>query len=157
MGDHVLATVQFDFEGTEESELTLQKGEVLKVIAKYDNGWWVGENSAGITGVFPGSYVKEEPSPLGQAPPPPPPVVSLPVQQPQPVVGTPPPVEVSAPLPAAVPVVSTPAAVSTPHLAATSPAAAAIGGVYVTAKRDFNPTHPMQLAFKSGDQILLLE
>lgn len=109
-----LATVLYDFQGTEESELNLTKGEVLKVLTKYDNGWWVGETSNGHTGVFPGSYVKEEMPPEEAAPAPP--VPSQP-----------------------------------------NSTASVVPLYWVTTNRDFTPTHAMQLAYKKGDRILLLE
>src|SRR3989338_2917931 len=147
----VLATVLFDFVGTEESELTLKKGEVLKVLAKYDNGWWVGETSQGLTGVFPGTYVKEELPPLGEAPPPPAP-------QPQPQVT---PVETEKTTTTTLPSSTTPTSEIIPPLPALPPATSSSppspSAIFVTAKRDFTPTHPMQLAFKAGDKIQLLE
>ena len=52
---------KYDFVGTTVIELEFQKGSVIKVIEKADNGWWKGVYK-GQVGWFPESYV--DPIPL---------------------------------------------------------------------------------------------
>lgn len=51
------AKVIYDYEAKEKNELSLKKGEVVKVIQQLEKGWWFGELN-GKTGLFPGSYVE---------------------------------------------------------------------------------------------------
>ena len=41
----------------DEHQLELQLGEVVKVLEKYESGWWVAENHAGTRGIIPNTYV----------------------------------------------------------------------------------------------------
>jgi len=52
------ARANYAYEATSKTELSLKKGDVVHIIDKYQNGWWVGEIN-GNTGLFPGSYVTE--------------------------------------------------------------------------------------------------
>lgn len=49
----------FDFEPQEAGELSLHKGDVIKVLDKSDANWWKGECN-GKEGMFPVPYVKEQ-------------------------------------------------------------------------------------------------
>eukprot|EP01147_Barroeca_monosierra_P000666 gene666-7883_t len=51
------AKVLYDFEGSEENELSLAAGDVIKVIDKSDNNWWQGVTKNGEEGFFPSSFV----------------------------------------------------------------------------------------------------
>ncbi|KAG9241862.1 P-loop containing nucleoside triphosphate hydrolase protein [Calycina marina] len=61
----------YDFAGQSANEVTLTKDEIITVIKKENNGWWLAKNSSGSEGWAPSAYLKDE-TPL---PPPPPPVV----------------------------------------------------------------------------------
>ena len=36
--------VKFKYRRQNEDELTLSKGQIVKIIFKHDDGWWEGEN-----------------------------------------------------------------------------------------------------------------
>ena len=59
-----LAKVLHNYESKGETDLTILKGQTVKVIdKKYEaNGWWIGENESGKMGLFPLSYVSEIPN-----------------------------------------------------------------------------------------------
>lgn len=48
----------YDFKGTDKDELSFSVGEILKVYSETD-GWYGGENSKGVRGIFPVVYVKD--------------------------------------------------------------------------------------------------
>ncbi|KAL2754955.1 hypothetical protein ACRALDRAFT_2042781 [Sodiomyces alcalophilus JCM 7366] len=69
------AKVLYDFDGQRENELSVRAGEVIEIVQKENNGWWLGKNSSGQAWV-PAAYVEEmapEPTPVQRAPPPQPP------------------------------------------------------------------------------------
>ncbi|TVY90443.1 Myosin [Lachnellula willkommii] len=73
--------VLYDFAGQSANEITLRKDELITVIQKENNGWWLAKTSEG-QGWAPSAYLKEEaPAPL---PPPPPPVAHRPMPPPPP-------------------------------------------------------------------------
>ncbi|XP_077351957.1 nephrocystin-1 [Festucalex cinctus] len=47
-----------DFKGDQEGDLTIQRGDTLKIIRKSSNGWWLAENAKGDRGVVPRTYLK---------------------------------------------------------------------------------------------------
>ncbi|KAI8361193.1 hypothetical protein B0O80DRAFT_436981 [Mortierella sp. GBAus27b] len=53
----------YNFEATADGELSLQKGDVVRIIEEIDEGWWEGEivDSKGVRheGMFPSNYVEE--------------------------------------------------------------------------------------------------
>jgi len=57
MAQYVVAL--FDYQGTDEAELSMKKGDRIKVIKKDDGGWWQGELK-GKTGLFPCNYTEQE-------------------------------------------------------------------------------------------------
>ena len=48
----------YDYDGREEDELTIQTGELLQVIARHDDGWFLVQNGNGSFGVVPGNYLQ---------------------------------------------------------------------------------------------------
>ncbi|KAI7811231.1 rho guanine nucleotide exchange factor 7b isoform X1 [Triplophysa rosa] len=57
-GPQVLVKARFNFQPTNEDELSFSKGDVIQVIRQEDGGWWEGSLN-GKTGWFPSNYVKE--------------------------------------------------------------------------------------------------
>ncbi|XP_052009267.1 nephrocystin-1 isoform X2 [Xyrauchen texanus] len=46
------------FTGEEEGDLSIQKGEVLNVLSKSKDGWWLAQNSKGQKGLVPKTFLK---------------------------------------------------------------------------------------------------
>ncbi|EOO03245.1 putative myosin-5 protein [Phaeoacremonium minimum UCRPA7] len=70
----IMAKVLYDFAGQKENELTVQAGDLIEVVQKENNGWWLAKNAGGQAWV-PAAYVEEQapaPAPAPRAPPPPP-------------------------------------------------------------------------------------
>ncbi|KAM9364988.1 nephrocystin-1 [Pholidichthys leucotaenia] len=51
-------TVLSDFKGEEKGDLSVWKGEVLRIIRKTADGWWLAQDSKGNRGVVPKTYLK---------------------------------------------------------------------------------------------------
>ncbi|XP_078788629.1 nephrocystin-1 isoform X2 [Oryzias latipes] len=51
-------TVLSDFKGEEEGDLSVQRGEVLRIIRKTVDGWWLAQDSKGNRGVVPKTFLK---------------------------------------------------------------------------------------------------
>ncbi|XP_056423520.1 nephrocystin-1 isoform X2 [Hyla sarda] len=47
-----------DFLAQQKEDLTFQKGEVLQIIDKKPDGWWVAQNSKGVQGLVPKTYLQ---------------------------------------------------------------------------------------------------
>lgn len=47
----------YDYEATEEGELTFKQGDAITVLEQFENGWWSGE-LRGQAGVFPVNFTK---------------------------------------------------------------------------------------------------
>ncbi|KAL7861451.1 hypothetical protein SRHO_G00128920 [Serrasalmus rhombeus] len=47
-----------EFTGEEEGDLTIQKGAVLKILQKNEDGWWLAQDSKGNKGLVPRNYLK---------------------------------------------------------------------------------------------------
>lgn len=60
--------VLYDFNGQSANEITMAKDELVTILQKENNGWWLAKHPSGQQGWAPSAYLKEE------APPPPPPV-----------------------------------------------------------------------------------
>ncbi|KJZ77553.1 Myosin-1 [Hirsutella minnesotensis 3608] len=60
----IMAKVLYDFAGQRENELSIRAGEMLEIVQKENNGWWLAKNAQKQAWV-PAAYVEE------QAPPPP--------------------------------------------------------------------------------------
>ncbi|XP_046887388.1 rho guanine nucleotide exchange factor 7b isoform X3 [Hypomesus transpacificus] len=57
-GLQVLVRARFNFQQTNEDELSFSKGDIISVSRQEDGGWWEGSVS-GRTGWFPSNYVRE--------------------------------------------------------------------------------------------------
>ncbi|CAL1582032.1 unnamed protein product [Knipowitschia caucasica] len=57
-GQQLLVKARFNFQQTNEDELTFNKGDIINVTRQEDGGWWEGSLN-GKTGWFPSNYVKE--------------------------------------------------------------------------------------------------
>uniref|UniRef100_A0A8C5GGR9 Rho guanine nucleotide exchange factor (GEF) 7a n=1 Tax=Gouania willdenowi TaxID=441366 RepID=A0A8C5GGR9_GOUWI len=57
-GQQFLVKARFNFQQTNEDELTFAKGDIISVSRQEDGGWWEGSLS-GRTGWFPSNYVRE--------------------------------------------------------------------------------------------------
>ncbi|KAM9804591.1 rho guanine nucleotide exchange factor 7a isoform 1-T1 [Neosynchiropus ocellatus] len=57
-GQQLLVKARFNFQQTNEDELTFSKGDIISVSRQEDGGWWEG-NLNGRTGWFPSNYVRE--------------------------------------------------------------------------------------------------
>ncbi|XP_061735306.1 rho guanine nucleotide exchange factor 7-like isoform X3 [Nerophis ophidion] len=55
---HLLVKARFNFQQTNEDELTFNKGDIIGVTRQEDGGWWEGTLN-GRTGWFPSNYVRE--------------------------------------------------------------------------------------------------
>ncbi|KAH6669337.1 P-loop containing nucleoside triphosphate hydrolase protein [Halenospora varia] len=64
--------VLYDFAGQSANEITLKTGDLVTVVQKENNGWWLAKTTSGQQGWAPSAYLKEE------APPPPPAPVPTP-------------------------------------------------------------------------------
>jgi len=52
------ARVLYDYNAQQDYEMTVRVDEVITVLSKHGNGWWLGSSSDGKQGYFPGSYVE---------------------------------------------------------------------------------------------------
>lgn len=57
-GQHLLVKARFNFQQTNEDELTFNKGDIIGVTRQEEGGWWEGSCN-GKTGWFPSNYVRE--------------------------------------------------------------------------------------------------
>lgn len=57
-GQQLLVRARFNFQQTNEDELTFDKGDLIGVTRQEDGGWWEGMLN-GRTGWFPSNYVRE--------------------------------------------------------------------------------------------------
>ncbi|XP_071395342.1 rho guanine nucleotide exchange factor 7a isoform X1 [Centroberyx affinis] len=57
-GQQLLVKARFNFQQTNEDELTFSKGEIINVTRQEEGGWWEGMLN-GKTGWFPSNYVRE--------------------------------------------------------------------------------------------------
>ncbi|CAH2223498.1 rho guanine nucleotide exchange factor 7 isoform X2 [Pelobates cultripes] len=55
---HIVVRAKFNFQQTNEDELSFSKGDIIHVTRLEEGGWWEGSHS-GKTGWFPSNYVKE--------------------------------------------------------------------------------------------------
>jgi hypothetical protein len=62
----VLATCQasHDYTAEHDDELTLKTGDIIEVLKKQEDDWWLGVNKEGQKGLFPSTFVTEIPSPV---------------------------------------------------------------------------------------------
>jgi len=52
----------YTFEASGLGEMSISKGEIVRVLRKIDDGWWVGECPGRRSGMFPSNYVRAIPS-----------------------------------------------------------------------------------------------
>ena len=57
-GQQLLVKARFNFQQTNEDELTFNKGDIINVTRQEEGGWWEGALN-GKTGWFPSNYVRE--------------------------------------------------------------------------------------------------
>lgn len=57
-GQQLLVKARFNFQQTNEDELTFTKGDIINVTRQEEGGWWEGSLN-GRTGWFPSNYVRE--------------------------------------------------------------------------------------------------
>ena len=57
-GQQLLVKARFNFQQTNEDELTFTKGDIISVSRQEEGGWWEG-TLGGRTGWFPSNYVRE--------------------------------------------------------------------------------------------------
>jgi len=69
----VMAKVLYDFAGQRENELTITAGEIVEIVQKESNGWWLAKNPQTAQQAWvPAAYVEEQAPPAPRAPPAPP-------------------------------------------------------------------------------------
>uniref|UniRef100_A0A3Q0S2E8 Nephronophthisis 1 n=1 Tax=Amphilophus citrinellus TaxID=61819 RepID=A0A3Q0S2E8_AMPCI len=56
--DPRIYVVLSDFKGEQEGDLSVRKGEVLRIIRKTADGWWLAQDTKGSRGVVPKTYLK---------------------------------------------------------------------------------------------------
>nr|XP_020457314.1 nephrocystin-1 isoform X2 [Monopterus albus] len=56
--DPRIYTVLSDFKGEQDGDLSVQRGEVLRIIRKAADGWWLAQDTKGNKGVVPKTYLK---------------------------------------------------------------------------------------------------
>ncbi|KAK3393686.1 P-loop containing nucleoside triphosphate hydrolase protein [Podospora didyma] len=71
----ITAKVLYDFSSDKENELSIKAGQILEIVQKETNGWWLAKNGDGQAWI-PAAYVEEQvqaPPPVAAPRPPPPP------------------------------------------------------------------------------------
>lgn len=62
-----LYVASYPYVATHVGDVTFNAGDVIRVTEINDNGWWRGTvNASGLTGFFPGSYLKSVMTPYFQ-------------------------------------------------------------------------------------------
>ncbi|CAM1510133.1 Fc.00g004680.m01.CDS01 [Cosmosporella sp. VM-42] len=81
----IMAKVLYDFAGQRENELSIIAGELVEIVQKENNGWWLAKKGNGSAWI-PAAYVEEQAPPPAPAPrpPPAPPVAKAKPTPPQP-------------------------------------------------------------------------
>jgi myosin-1 len=62
----------YPFKSQEAGEIEFEKGDLLEIVEKDENGWWLAKHN-GIEGWVPSNYLEEHVAPKVSTPPPPPP------------------------------------------------------------------------------------
>jgi myosin-1 len=92
----------YPFQSQEAGEIAFEKGDLLEIVEKDENGWWLARKD-GIEGWVPSNYLEEYVPPVARATPPPPPPParrappSIPIAN---KVSSPPPASASSTVPA---------------------------------------------------------
>ncbi|KAK4136603.1 myosin-1 [Trichocladium antarcticum] len=75
----IMAKVLYDFAGQRDNELSIKAGQLIEIVQKENNGWWLAKVSGGQAWV-PAAYVEEQEAPpppvVAPRPPPPPPAAN---------------------------------------------------------------------------------
>lgn len=80
------AKALYDFNSGHSNELSIKAGEIVQVVSKEGNGWWLCMNmTTSVQGWTPESYLEEQVAPAPKPTPPPPPPAAAPRASPQPV------------------------------------------------------------------------
>ncbi|XP_044069422.1 nephrocystin-1 [Siniperca chuatsi] len=58
LSDPHIYTVLSDFKGEQEGDLSVQRGQVLRIIRTTADGWWLAQDTKGNRGVVPKTYLK---------------------------------------------------------------------------------------------------
>jgi len=56
--DEVKLRALYDYDATEENEISFKEGDTLYLVEKDDSGWWKGKTEKGKEGVFPSNFVE---------------------------------------------------------------------------------------------------
>ncbi|THD00139.1 hypothetical protein EYZ11_000330 [Aspergillus tanneri] len=68
------AKVLYDFSSGQSNELSIRAGEIVQIVSKEGNGWWLCMNTAtSVQGWTPEAYLEEQVAPAPRPTPPPPP------------------------------------------------------------------------------------
>jgi len=62
-GEEKMLVALYDYDATEDNEISFKEGEKLVLLEQDDSGWWKGRNTQGQVGVFPSNFVE----PVGDA------------------------------------------------------------------------------------------
>jgi myosin-1 len=62
----------YPFQSQQEGEIAIEAGDILEIIEKDENGWWLARKN-GVEGWVPSNYLEEYTPPVRSTPPPPPP------------------------------------------------------------------------------------
>ena len=54
-GEQVVA--MYDYQAQRSDELSMKRGDVVTVLYRDNDNWWMGENAEGKQGFFPANYV----------------------------------------------------------------------------------------------------
>ncbi|KAK0734208.1 myosin-1 [Lasiosphaeria miniovina] len=76
----IMAKVLYDFAGQKENELSIKTGQLIEIVQKETNGWWLAKQGA-VQAWIPAAYVEEQAPPasppvVAPRPPPPPPLAN---------------------------------------------------------------------------------
>lgn len=63
---HDQVVAQYDFTAENDSELSISKGDVIQVLEKIDDGWWLGRCGS-RQGIFPANYAESVAAPAAPA------------------------------------------------------------------------------------------
>ncbi|KAJ9137606.1 Myosin i myo5 [Coniochaeta hoffmannii] len=83
----VMAKVLYDFQGQRENEMSIKAGQMIEIVQKENNGWWLAKPESGAGQAWvPAAYVEEQAPPpvVAPRPPPPPPAANGARAKPQP-------------------------------------------------------------------------
>ncbi|KAG8760164.1 hypothetical protein FRC14_003920 [Serendipita sp. 396] len=142
-----VAVVLYDYEATEDGEMSLVEGEFVDQIEEMDEGWWQGVavSDKNRTGVFPANYVEiVEAAPAEEA--------EEKAAEPEYETEAPPPPAPAPPPPPPPPIFAAPAAKAAPELEPEPEPAS--DGTSAKALYDYEAAEPNEVSFAEGDRII---